>query len=62
MFICAAWKRVVEGPMDSRRTLVYRCDLPEGHEGRHLDHVILMSFSDEDAEPECKPRNEFQTA
>jgi hypothetical protein len=60
MFICAAWKKVVEGPLESRRTLVYRCDLDEGHGGSHVDNVLAMSWPDSDSAPECHPRNEFK--
>lgn len=59
MFICAAWRRRLEGPMDSRRTLVTRCDLEEGHEGDHVDRVLLVNWPDSESDPECRPRNEW---
>ncbi len=59
MFICAAWRRRLEGPMDSRRTLVTRCDLEEGHEGDHVDKVLLVNWPDSESDPECRPRNEW---
>lgn len=59
MFICAAWRKRLEGPMNARRTLVTRCDEPEGHEGRHCDNVLLVSWPDSESDPECRPRNEW---
>ena len=59
MFICAAWKKYIEGPMHCRRTLVFRCDLDEGHEGDHVDKVLLINWPDSESEPECQPRNEW---
>ena len=59
-FICAAWRKVIEGPMDARRTLVTRCDLKEGHEGRHCDQVLLVDWDDADSEIEGRPRNEWK--
>ena len=59
MFICAAWKKCIEGPMHRRRTLVFRCDLDEGHEGDHVDKVLLINWPDSESEPECQPRNEW---
>lgn len=56
---CAAWKRIVEGPAHARRTLVYRCDQKDGHGGKHLDHVLLVSWPDEESAEECRPRNEL---
>lgn len=49
LFICAAWKAVEEGPILNfetmeRRKVVFRCDLPEGHEGDHVDSVILVNW------------------
>lgn len=41
--------------MNARRVLVNRCDLNEGHKGLHLDHVLLVSWNDDECEPECKP-------
>jgi len=62
-FICAAWRRRKEGPADSRRTLVNRCDLPDGHkEEMHLDRVLLVNWPDSESEPESRPHNEFRDA
>jgi hypothetical protein len=58
MFICAAWK-IVDGPMHRHRTLVFRCDLDEGHEGDHIDNVLLVNWPDSESEPEYQPRNEW---
>jgi hypothetical protein len=60
MFICGSWKKVVEGPLHARRTLVYRCDMAEGHADEyHRDNVLAVRWLDADSDPECKPRNEW---
>lgn len=51
-FICAEWKQISQGPILSFKTMsrkqyVYRCDLPEGHEGDHVDQVLLVNWKDE---------------
>jgi hypothetical protein len=43
-FICAKWKKLSDG-------CVARCDQEHGHEGRHLDSVILIGW---EQEPVCK--------
>jgi hypothetical protein len=60
-FLCGAWRKMNEGPMDARRTLVTRCDLEKGHEGDHVDRVLLVNWSDDKSDPECRPRNEWNT-
>jgi hypothetical protein len=60
MFICAAWKKIVEGPLHDRRTLVYRCDRDEGHAGNHEDKVLYVSWPDSESEPEFRSRNELK--
>lgn len=49
-FLCAAWTTREQGSRfpDGRRVLVYRCDKPIGHEGEHVDSVLLTNWSDED--------------
>jgi hypothetical protein len=59
-FICAAWRKRKEGPMQSRRTLVNRCDLEDGHEGDHVDNVLLVNWPDSESEPESRPCNELK--
>lgn len=60
MFICGSWKKVVEGPLHARRTLVYRCDMAEGHTDEyHRDNVLAVHWLDADSDPECKLRNEW---
>lgn len=49
-FICGVWRVCEEGPIldyDTKRRAQYvnRCDLPEGHEGDHVDSVILVNWS-----------------
>jgi len=61
MFICAAWRKRIEGSMDNRRTLVNRCDLEEGHEGDHVDKVLLVNWPESESAPECRPRNEWNS-
>ena len=39
MFICGMWKKIREGPMHKRRTMVVRCDLDHKHTGQHEDSV-----------------------
>jgi|HubBroStandDraft_2_1064218.scaffolds.fasta_scaffold75388_1 hypothetical protein len=58
-FLCAAWKKIEEGPLGSTRTLVYRCDLPEGHDGQHVDNVLYINWPDEESAEEYRPRNEL---
>jgi hypothetical protein len=58
-FICAAWKKRTEGPMASRRTLVFRCDRREGHEGDHVDAVLGVNWPESESDLECRPRNEW---
>jgi len=58
-FICGMWRKRKEGPMDERRVMINRCDLPHRHEGRHCDQVILVSWDDDECDPESRPRNEW---
>jgi hypothetical protein len=53
VFICGAWKKVIQ----ARRTFVYRCDQSEGHLDRHEDKVLCVSWPDGDCDPECRVRN-----
>lgn len=51
-FICAEWRVRYEGPMLNLETMerkqyVNRCDLPEGHEGDHVDQVLLVNWPKE---------------
>ena len=55
-FICAEWRVREEGPILDfntmrRRQLVNRCDLPEGHEGDHVDQVLLVNWPKSDPIP-----------
>lgn len=61
-FICGAWKKIVDGPMNARRTLVLRCDEPLGHKGDHVDNVVYVNWSDAECAPESYPRNEWNAA
>ena len=58
MFICAAWRRWLEGIRGKQRTFVTRCDLGDGHTGDHLDNVLLINWPESESDPECRPRNE----
>lgn len=59
MFICASWQRRLEGPMHARRTVIFRCDCPEGHKGNHVDNVVLVNWPESESDPESRPRNEW---
>lgn len=48
-FICADWHQRSEGPIldfttMARRQVVFRCDNPDGHDGKHLDSVLGVSW------------------
>lgn len=49
-FICGAWTIREEGPILNfeqpfkRAQYVFRCDLPDGHEGQHVDSVLLTNW------------------
>lgn len=50
-FICGAWKFRAQGPIMNyaqpfiRARYVCRCDLPEGHDGDHVDSVVGVNWS-----------------
>ncbi|MDE2105468.1 MAG: hypothetical protein KGL39_50035 [Patescibacteria group bacterium] len=51
-FICARWKRIAEGPATARRTVIFRCDLAEGHADDHFDSIVGARWSDCELESE----------
>jgi hypothetical protein len=62
-FICAEWRIREEGPILNfntmrRRKLVNRCDLDEGHEGDHVDQVLLVNWSKAEPIPTPLPQQE----
>ncbi len=61
-FICGAWAVVEQGPILNyerpyrRARYVRRCDLPDGHEGDHVDSVLLVNWSGDTPEQAAGPK------
>lgn len=60
-FICGAWRKTREGPLSNSRFYVMRCDLEENHDGKHLDRVLLVNWSNDECDPLWKPTNRLNS-